>query len=92
VAQEVGPHHAHKHNTQFACGFGGTEQEPFMKPRATFEKLRKERQRQERKRDKAERRKQRKEAPSDQPLVPEGEDPDIAHIKWGPQPVEDSDQ
>lgn len=61
-----------------------------MKPRATFEKRRKEQERQERQREKIERREKRKaEAAKEGPAATEGEDPDIAHIVWGPQPPQD---
>ncbi|MCG8419309.1 MAG: hypothetical protein MJE77_15355 [Proteobacteria bacterium] len=60
-----------------------------MKPRATFEKRRKEQLRKQRKQDKAERRKLRKEERVARPAVDDNEDPDIAHIVWGPQPLAD---
>ena len=63
-----------------------------MKPRATFEKRRKEQLRRERKQEKAEKRKIRKEERASKPDVPEGVDPDIAHIVWGPQPDPDDDE
>jgi hypothetical protein len=47
-------------------------------------------QRQEKNRDKAERRKTRKDDRSQRPdPAAPGEDPDIAHIVWGPQPTDD---
>jgi hypothetical protein len=50
-------------------------------------------QRQERKRDKVERRKSRKDEKSRRPTPGDSEeDPDIAHIVWGPQPVEGEDE
>lgn len=49
--------------------------------------------RQERKKDKAERRKSRKEERARRPeRSDEVEDPDIAHIVWGPQPDADEDE
>lgn len=62
-----------------------------MKPRATFEKRRKEQARRERKADKAERRKERKEEKDSRTPSEDGEDPDIAHIVWGPQPKEEDE-
>ena len=62
-----------------------------MKARPSFEKRRKEQARQERKRDKAERRQSRKIEKAERPAGEEGEDPDIAHIVWGPQPTEDDE-
>lgn len=63
-----------------------------MKARPSFEKRRKEMQRQERKRDKAERRKVRKEEKDRRPSRSDSdEDPDIAHIVWGPQPIEEEE-
>lgn len=41
----------------------------------------------ERRQQKAERRRQEKERKAGAPAVPEGEDPDIAGIKLGPQPL-----
>ncbi|MBI5532001.1 MAG: hypothetical protein HY898_04750 [Deltaproteobacteria bacterium] len=53
-------------------------------------KRQKERERQERQRDKEEKRKQRRlEKSLNQPLA-DGEDPDIAGIVPGPQPVEET--
>jgi hypothetical protein len=63
-----------------------------MRPRATFEKRRKEQERRERKQDKEERRKQRRERRALPTDAPDGEDPDIAHIVSGPQPVEEVDE
>lgn len=62
-----------------------------MKPRATFEKRRKEQERQERQREKTERRERRKAEAAKGPAVANGEDPDIAHIVWGPQPPQDGE-
>src|SRR5262245_30790119 len=53
---------------------------PTVKPRATFEKRRKEQERQERQREKEERRQQRKAEAAKGPAAANGEDPDIAHI------------
>lgn len=62
-----------------------------MKPRATFEKRRKEQERQERQREKEERRQQRKAEAAKGPAAADGEDPDIAHIVAGPQPLPKED-
>lgn len=61
-----------------------------MKPRATFEKRRKEQLRQERQRAKAESREKRKEKSAQLPRTADGADPDIAHIVAGPQPIPES--
>ena len=50
-------------------------------------KRQKERDRKEYQKNKAEKRKQRKEQAGDRPAVAPGEDPDIAGIKPGPQPI-----
>lgn len=55
-----------------------------MKPRPTFEKRRKEQARKDKKKEKEEKRLQRKDEKPDKPT--DGEDPDLAHIVWGPQP------
>ncbi len=60
-----------------------------MKPRATFEKRRKEQARREKKLDKEARRAQRKDERANRPDAPPGVDPDIEHIVWGPQPDPD---
>lgn len=52
----------------------------------TFSKRQRERQRDRKKQDKAERRARRK-AQSKERSTNSGEDPDIAHITPGPQPV-----
>ena len=57
------------------------------KARPSAEKRRKEQAKRERKLEKAERRARKREERATQPdAVPEGEDPDIAHIQPGPQP------
>jgi len=61
-----------------------------VKPRATFEKRRKEQERQERQREKSERRERRKAEAAKGQAATDGEDPDIAHIVAGPQPPQDS--
>ncbi len=63
-----------------------------MKARPTFEKRRKEKARQDKKREKAEKREQRKlEKDNQEPVLDEDgnviEDPDIAGIVPGPQPL-----
>lgn len=59
-----------------------------MRGRTTFEKRRKEMQRKERKQGKAERREQRKVEKSERDSSSDaGEDPDIAGIVPGPQPL-----
>lgn len=63
-----------------------------MKPRATFEKRRKEQERQERQREKVERRERRKAEAAKAPAPADGVDPDIAHIVWGPQPPQDESE
>jgi hypothetical protein len=50
-------------------------------------KRQKERERKEHQKNKAEKRKQRREDRPDKPAAAPGEDPDIAGIKPGPQPV-----
>jgi len=57
------------------------------KGRATFAKRQKEIARQERAREKAAKRVERKEAKGKSDSRPEGEDPDIAGIVPGPQPL-----
>ena len=58
-----------------------------MKARPSMEKRRKEMQRQERKQRKAERREQRKAERGDRPENETDEDPDLAGIVAGPQPL-----
>jgi hypothetical protein len=59
-----------------------------MRGRPTFEKRRKEMARKEKKQDKAERREQRKAEKADRTRsIEDGEDPDLAGIKPGPQPL-----
>ena len=54
----------------------------------TIQKRQKERARQEKKKSKEVRRIEAKERRADAPIRPEGmEDPDIAHIRPGPQPL-----
>jgi hypothetical protein len=61
-----------------------------MKARPTGEKRRKERARQEKKRDKAEKREQRKAERENRASRSDlNEDPDIAGIVPGPQPIPD---
>ena len=61
-----------------------------MRPRQTVEKRRKEALRHERKQEKADQRKRRKEERASRPERSEEQvDPDIAHIVWGPQPIDD---
>jgi hypothetical protein len=50
-------------------------------------KRQKERDRKEHQKNKAEKRKLRRDEPRDRPDVAPGEDPDIAGIKPGPQPI-----
>ncbi len=50
-------------------------------------KRQKERDRKEHQKNKAEERKRRRDEPRDRPVVAPGEDPDIAGIKPGPQPI-----
>lgn len=54
-----------------------------------FKKREKERQRQERQREKDAKRKERKAEKADRPAGAEGEDPDIAGIVPGPQPIQE---
>jgi hypothetical protein len=56
----------------------------------TFRKRERERARQERQREKQRRREERRSEKSDRPR-PDGEDPDIAGIVPGPQPLPDHD-
>ena len=58
-----------------------------MKARPSMEKRRKEMQRQERKQRKAERREQRKAERAERQDAAPGEDPDLAGIVAGPQPL-----
>ncbi len=58
-----------------------------MKGRPSVEKRRKERARQDRKQEKAERRKERRIDRDNRPQDASGEDPDIAGIVPGPQPL-----
>jgi len=58
-----------------------------MKPRPSMEKRRKERQRQERQEWKAERRKERAAERAQRREMAAGEDPDLAGIVSGPQPL-----
>jgi hypothetical protein len=53
----------------------------------SVQKRQKERERQERQRVKAEKRKQRRDEKAGQPTTETGEDPDIAGIVPGPQPL-----
>jgi hypothetical protein len=55
--------------------------------RQTFQKREKEKQREQKQRDKAVRRLAAKERRSNVPPRTDGEDPDIAGIKPGPQPL-----
>jgi len=59
------------------------------KSRTTFKKRQKEMARQQRRRDKESRRQERKEEKATEiaPPAPEGEDPHIAGIRPGPQPL-----
>jgi len=57
------------------------------KSRATFKKRQKEMLRQQRQRDKAARRLESRERPAEPRVHLEGEDPDIAGIQPGPQPL-----
>jgi len=59
-----------------------------MKARPSVEKRRKELARQDRKQEKAERRKHRKEERESRPDAEPGEDPDLAGIVAGPQPLQ----
>lgn len=53
----------------------------------TFSKRQKAKNREERKREKQQRRDQRRHEKANRPTDPEGEDPDIAGIVPGPQPL-----
>jgi hypothetical protein len=53
----------------------------------TLQKRQKERERQERQREKAEKKKARREQATNSPRQPGDEDPDIAGIVPGPQPL-----
>ncbi|CAN5469678.1 hypothetical protein BH09MYX1_BH09MYX1_63370 [soil metagenome] len=53
----------------------------------TFVKRQKELQRQQKQRDKLARREERNRTKGDKPADAGGEDPDIAHIVPGPQPI-----
>ena len=55
----------------------------------SVKKRQKEAQRQAQQREKAERRAERKAQKDNRPPGAPGEDPDIAHIKLGPQPLAD---
>jgi hypothetical protein len=57
-----------------------------MKSRPTMMKRARERARAEKQKEKAARRLERAQQAADRPRVPEGVDPDIAHIQAGPQP------
>lgn len=57
------------------------------KSRPTFQKREKEKARQQKQRDKQDRRAEAKERRANAPLKHEGEDPDIAGIRPGPQPL-----
>jgi hypothetical protein len=59
------------------------------KSRTTFKKRQKEMARQQRQKDKMARRVERKERSAEMPPVVEGEDPQIAGIQPGPQPLPD---
>jgi hypothetical protein len=61
-----------------------------MRGRQSAEKRRKEVARQDKKRDKAERREQRRQEKATRPAG-EGEDPDLAGIVPGPQPLPESE-
>ncbi|HOU94359.1 MAG TPA: hypothetical protein PLU22_25080 [Polyangiaceae bacterium] len=64
-----------------------------MKARPSIEKRRREAARHERQADKAERRAERKKAKGDRAAaVASGEDPDLAGIVPGPQPVSADDE
>ena len=60
----------------------------MTRPRVTFTKRQRERSKQEKKEEKAKKRAQRKAERQDR-LASVGEDPDIAGIIPGPQPVEE---
>lgn len=57
------------------------------KSRPTFQKREKEKARQQKQKDKQDRRAEAKERRANAPLRNEGEDPDIAGIRPGPQPL-----
>jgi hypothetical protein len=59
-----------------------------MAPSPSFLKRKKEQERQEKQRDKDQKRKLRREQKTDRPAEA-GEDPDIAGIVPGPQPIEE---
>jgi len=59
--------------------------------RGPFAKRQKELARREKQKEKQARRLEAKEKPADAEGLPEGEDPDIAGIKLGPQPRPDDD-
>jgi hypothetical protein len=61
-------------------------------PNPGHTKRQKERARQDRQKEKDEKRKQRRDGKGDTPAGLEGEDPDIAGIVPGPQPVEPTDE
>jgi hypothetical protein len=64
-----------------------------MASSTTFAKRQKERARQDKQREKEEKRKQRRaEGPVQRAPVAPGEDPDIAGIIPGPQPIPEEDQ
>ena len=57
------------------------------KSRPTFQKREKEKVRAQKQKDKETRRHESKDSPADDPLADDGEDPDIAGIRPGPQPL-----
>jgi len=59
--------------------------------RGPFAKRQKELARREKQKEKQARRLEAKERPADAGALPEGEDPDIAGIRLGPQPLPDED-
>jgi hypothetical protein len=59
--------------------------------RGPFAKRQKELARREKQKEKQARRLEAKERPADGEALPEGEDPDIAGIQLGPQPLPDED-
>ncbi len=62
----------------------------MAKSKTTFEKMMRERAKQQKKKEKLERKEIKKsQKEDDEILLEEGEDPDLAGIVAGPQPVED---
>jgi hypothetical protein len=62
-------------------------QEMAQRPKSTFQKLEKEKARQQRRKEKDARRLDAKQLKANRDVAVNGEDPDLAGIKPGPQPL-----